>query len=74
MNPIRLQTPTGTSGAVWSASAGLTRVLVETQRSALGADIRELANGTYQSAHDGLIFPTLGGALWFAVQNKRGAQ
>ena len=74
MNPIRLQTSAGTAGAVWSASAGLTRVLVETQRSALGADIRELANGAYQTAKDGLTFPTLGGALWFAVQTKRGAQ
>ena len=72
MSPIRLQTPAGTAGEVWSASAGLTKILVETQRSAIGADIRQLASGQYEVIRDGLILPTLGGALWFVVQAKQG--
>ena len=74
MSPIRLQTSSGSAGCIWSASAGLTKILVETQRSAIGADVRELPSGAFQTVRDGLTFPTLGGALWFAVQAKQGGQ
>ena len=73
MKPIRLQTPAGVAGSVWSAAAGMTRILVETQRGGIGADVQELPAGGYRSLHTGLTFPTLGGALWFEAQRQRGA-
>ena len=72
---IRLQTKQVESGTSWSSSAGDVRAIVETQTGSIGADIVELAGGQYQTTCDRQTYPTLGGALWFAVQaQNRSAQ